>query len=547
MDSMQPEKERLDKAFADLDTQRAVLVNCTIQWKELRDHFTSLEQSLESKFQELAEKEKTLELKTKETQELLDKREQSIEANEQASLARVQHQKEAALEAIKNNEEFTGFDSKPGSLSPGKSEGNTLPQLKSFCEKMDAEGLWKFLVDHKKDVSAVRAELPSALQCAIDPAKLVLQCLEGFSPFDQNSSKVDKKNSGLPDQRRACSMLLESLVPVLADPNLGADHPAVSSNLKEQAKGIANEWKSRIDIGWDPNNVKPFEVQAFLQLLATFGIASEFEKDDLCKFVLAVSWRRQIPKLCSSLGLSEKMQDIVEELVNKGREIEAVYFAHASGLFEKFPPVPLLKAYLKNSKKDTLASLKSGNDSVAALNEANTKELTALRAVIKCIEEHKLEYLFPPDSLQKRLVQLEKTRAERKRSGGNVKSQNKRPRPNGGGSGAHMPSAAKAGRTSNAYASDMSFYRRPDRIQYPVAAAGLASYNLPGQSNYDRSSQGVYGSSYGVGNRSPVSLSKNYAYPSDDLGSSLRGSGSYSASANYSNYHFGSGAPPPAY
>eukprot|EP01018_Ginkgo_biloba_P024169 Gb_40915 [translate_table: standard] len=78
-------------------------------------------------------------------------------------------------------------------------------------------------------------------------------------------------------------------------------------------------------------------------------------------------------------------------------------------------------------------------------------------------------------------------------------------------------------------------------------AAGLASYNLPGQSNYDRSSQGVYGSSYGVGNRSPVSLSKNYAYPSDDLGSSLRGSGSYSASANYSNYHFGSGAPPPAY
>ena len=71
------------------------------------------------------------------------------------------------------------------------------------------------------------------------------------------------------------------------------------------------------------------------------------------------------------------------------KQVEAVYFAHAAGLFEKFPPVPLLKAYLKNSKKATLATLKSGNNS-AAVNE-NTKELTALRTVIKCIEEHTLE------------------------------------------------------------------------------------------------------------------------------------------------------------
>ena len=43
---------------------------------------------------------------------------------------------------------------------------------------MDAEGLWKFIVEHRKDITALRAELPSALESAIDPARLVLQAIE---------------------------------------------------------------------------------------------------------------------------------------------------------------------------------------------------------------------------------------------------------------------------------------------------------------------------------------------------------------------------------
>uniref|UniRef100_A0A0C9QS21 FRIGIDA-like protein n=1 Tax=Wollemia nobilis TaxID=56998 RepID=A0A0C9QS21_9CONI len=293
-------------------------------------------------------------------------------------------------------------------------------------------------------------------------------------------------------------------------------------------KGTPNPWRCRL----------------FLQLVATFGIAHEFDKEELRKLVLAVSWRRQIPKLCGALRLSEIMPDIVEELVNKGKQIEAVYFVYASGLSEKFPPVPLLKTYLKNSKKATLSTLKNGNNS-AAVNEANSKELTALKAVIKCIEEHNLQSDFPPDTLQNRIAELEKKKAERKKSGAVAKSQNKRPRSNVGTSGAEVP-PAKAGRVPNAYgssnASDRGFYHRPsDMAQYPVAAAGVTAYSLPGQSNYDRSSQALYGSSYGGGNRSP--LSKTYPYPADDMGISLRGSGSYNSNANYGNYHYGSSVP----
>ena len=89
---------------------------------------------------------------------MLDKREQSIESNEKSYIARLEEQKTSALAAIES--------------------GNSENSLKFLCEKMDAEGLWKFIVEHRKDVTALRAELPSALESAIDPARLVLQAIE---------------------------------------------------------------------------------------------------------------------------------------------------------------------------------------------------------------------------------------------------------------------------------------------------------------------------------------------------------------------------------
>ena len=101
-------------------------------------------------------------------------------------------------------------------------------------------------------------------------------------------------------------------------------------------------------------------------------------------------------------------------------------------------------------------------------NEVNTKELSAYRAVIKCIKEHKLESQFSPDPLQKRVAQLEKAKADRKRSAGAVKSQPKRPRANGGNVGVYMPPLSADERTPTLHASsngaDRSFYRSLDRV-----------------------------------------------------------------------------------
>lgn len=107
---------------------------------------------------------------------------------------------------------------------------------------------------------------------------------------------------------------------------------------------------------------------------------------------------------------------------------------------------------------------------------AGRKEQSALRAVIKCIEEYKLEAEFPPENLKKRLEQLEKGNKTEKRKPAAVPA-NKRTRANNGGP---MP-PAKAGRLTNAYVSSFpaaapTFIRSPSHAQYP---APVLPYHSP--------------------------------------------------------------------
>lgn len=42
---------------------------------------------------------------------------------------------------------------------------------------------------------------------------------------------------------------------------------------------------------------------------------------------------------------------MIEELISKGQQLDAVHFTYEVGLVDKFPPVPLLKSFLKDAKK----------------------------------------------------------------------------------------------------------------------------------------------------------------------------------------------------
>jgi hypothetical protein len=322
----------------------------------------------------------------------------------------------------------------------------------------------------------LREEIPVALKAASDPASLVLDSLKGFYGTDMPNLDA-KKDSNLLGLRRTCIMLMECLSCLFQ--NLDADSHAVivSENAKERAKVIAGEWKPKLDyLDIDASNGNSLEAHAFLQLLASFGINSDFDHVCLLKLIPMVSRRRQTPELCRYLGLSDKMPDVVDVLVKNGRQIDAVNLAFAFELTDQFSPILLLKSYLSEAKK-VLSAAKPGNTSPAtsAQNDVNEKELTALKAVIKCIEDHKLEEQFPVDPLQKQVLEIEKAKADKKRATEVGKPQSKRPRANGV---AHAPRVANV-------ASDKNFYgRMPERYpQYvydrPYAYAGPPDHHVP--------------------------------------------------------------------
>ncbi|XP_074575448.1 FRIGIDA-like protein 4b [Curcuma longa] len=424
--------EELAKAFSDLESHINSSIQDKVKWDEIKEYFHSLEISLKDKLDEVKAKEKVLEEKQAVARALIAEKEAIVSAKELASLARLQELRDSAVSAIadarhkykvespepidtkvsKGQKVGTSFDDKnaPSLASKGKNpdeaSGEVQPRLKELCEKMDAKGLLKYIIDTKNRTrfTSLREELPLALKYATEPASLVLESLEVFYPLDQPSSQGNQDNT-LQGMRRSCLLLMESASLLFPSTEPGVNY-LLSSEIKQKATEIANKWKPKLaSLNLDASS--SLEAQAYLQLLATFSIAPENDEDELCKLIVAVSSCRRAPEFCRSLGLAHKVPDLVEELVQKGRQIDAVRLIQSFELTDRFPPVPLLKAYLAHSKDAD----KSNGEKAAV-----TQELGALRAVIKCIEEYKLHDEYPREPLQKQVAQLEKVRANKKRT-----------------------------------------------------------------------------------------------------------------------------------
>ncbi|XP_043708464.1 FRIGIDA-like protein 3 [Telopea speciosissima] len=541
--------EQLGKAFVEFESFKNSSEE-TVLWEEIEEYFHNLEELFKKRSDELEEKEKEFEDKQSQTRTLLAEREVVVAAKEQTLLDRVQEIKDAAVTAITEarekfeppsleavdaeddteNKVSSSFDGDTNASlpdlevkSPRKSGQNAdavavevkpRPELTQFCEQMDVKGLLNFVMENRKNFAAVREEISVALRSATEPARLVLDSLEGFYPPDQTTQQSNKKDAALQGMRRSCIMLMESVAPLLAGAEPGADHP-LSPEIKQQAKAIADDWTPKLagaDI--DAANGNSLEAEAFLQILATFRISSEFDEEELCKLVPAVARRRQAPELCRSLGLTHKMPGVVELLVSSGRQIDAVHFIQAFQLTESFPPVPLLKTYLRDLRRNSQGKGGSGG-AVGPQNDINAQELAALRAVIRCVEDYKFEAEYPLYPMQKRVAQLEKSKADKKRMGEMAKHQQpKRARANGGYFGPRMPVAA-GDRQTPLFNERGAYMGATER--YPHAAPTAYDYQVPSQGAYTQ----------------PPNAQRPYYYPQDDRATAS----TYSAApSNYAAY-----------
>ncbi|KAL4302486.1 hypothetical protein GQ457_10G000390 [Hibiscus cannabinus] len=511
--------DRVQKFINDLEAQKAIISRCTGLFTTLSNHFTSLQTSLSQKSQSLDSKFISLSSTFSQTLESLSLRESSLPDRESAAAARIQTLKAAAL----------------AEFGDPKTSNQISETLKSLSRRMDSAGLVKFIVSKRKESVPLRAEISVALSEAVDPHCLVLEAFEDFV------SQKTGKTLGLTDKRWASGMLVHALFPEASWKEKKGKGPQFSRSIGKRAAEVVEKWKAHMDV---EGGLTPGEAVMFLHMVVGFELKERFDEGFLRKLVLDFSSRRDMAKLAAALGFGDKMGDIIDELVKNGKEVEAVYFARAAGLTERFPPVSLLKSYLEKSKKNATTILKNGKFSAAATEESKNVELNSIRAIIKCVEDHKLESEFSIEFLRKRSTQLEKVKLDRKKSSSATgKPQNKRSHSSGSARGSGPPAfrAAKAAKFSNAYP---PFNRRNQAPSAQQSPAGR--YNYVGQNVFEAPT--VFATAYGVSHsQSPAAVAQqHYSQAVENLGASgyatstgYGGQASYAAAA----YEYGSATP----
>ncbi|KAH9603064.1 hypothetical protein KSS87_009471 [Heliosperma pusillum] len=527
--------DQLGTAFTELKAHK-IAASDDVQWKDIEGYFRNLESVIKEKLKELEAKEKDFSERETRNNMLLAEREAAVVAKEQDLLDKVQELKDVAVDAIAEartvyvpetleapsgnltngkkvsssiDDENTELDAQEGespdigeeNVEDLAAEANPRAELIQLCEQMDSKGILSFLMENLKTPSRVRKETSVALGTATEPTSFVLNALEGFFPSNETTQEGEKDNAALDGMRRSCLILMEALSAFLSKADTAVD-TFLTPHAKWQAKCIAYEWKPKLDgESIDATNEMSLVAEGFLRLLATFRIASDFNEDDLCKYVLAVSDHRQATELCLSLELAQKIPGLVETLLNSGRQIDAVHFIHVFQLSGIIPSVPILRTYLKDIRRNS-----QGNGSAGLQIDYNARELEAIKAVIGCVEEYKLEAEYPLNQLYIRLSQLDKSRKDNRKRPGDAsrqpQQQHKRPRPDGRfqaqrgrasgrgfGGGRRGPPQARGGATYGGY---------PQR--YTPAAPTAYTYPVSTQSPYG----------------APVNDPRMYYYPQDD-------------------------------
>ncbi|WOK93907.1 FRIGIDA-like protein 4b isoform X1 [Canna indica] len=505
--------ERILKHLDNLEAQQSLLANCTLLWKSLSDHFSSLHQTLAGRSQSLDADLQSLESNTQQSLDAISQRESSLPDRESAAADAIRERRDAVLAEIELPD------------AHGPPAANDLRGLlRWYARRMDSAGLWRLVASRRKDLAALRREMTDAVAQSVDPARLVIDAAEDFLSHPSEDGA---------DRNWALGMLLRSLLE-----SEGRKAPEVAESMKERAMAVAESWREKFgtkgEVEEGRGEMGGSEAQIFLQMVAAFGLRSRFVEEYLKMLIMDHASRKEMAKIATALGFREQLTDVIDELVKSGKEIEAVYFVHESGLSERFPPDSLLKSYLQASRKKANSLVKDGNTSSAAKQESGNLEISALKSIIKCVEFCNLESKFSTDGLKKRLALLEKIKAEKKKPVTSKKSQTKRPRMTDGTM--TTPRPVKATRTTNTpYA---SYSRNPPALSHIPQARH--TYGFPGQGGYDGPASASYAA---VRSQSPATVTQQY-YVHDDIGARRSGIPYGGPSIGYSGYDYKAPVPP---
>ncbi|CAK7340845.1 unnamed protein product [Dovyalis caffra] len=250
-----------------------------------------------------------------------------------------------------------------------------------FSVKMDGKALQIFLNEHCKHNDKMKNEVFIALGLSSDPAKLVLDAMEGFYPPRLRKDDVEFKEVVV---KTSCNLLLEQLMKI---------SPPIKPHVRKEAMRLAFNWMTKMRV----DDQQYLEVLGFFNLLAAYGLGSAFDSDELISRLVIIARNRQTPEFLCLLGLADKIPGKLLMLELDG---------------ESVPPGPLLRDYLNGSKIEA-RRIRRRSKSVEAQIEATNKRVADLMVVLKCVEDYKLESEFSPNMLKQQIKDVERQHLNR--------------------------------------------------------------------------------------------------------------------------------------
>ncbi|KAL0005754.1 hypothetical protein SO802_013315 [Lithocarpus litseifolius] len=264
-----------------------------------------------------------------------------------------------------------------------------------FCVTMDGKNLQIFLNERWKEHDSMRLEVATALRLSSDPAKLVLDAMEGFYPPRLKKGDVEFDESIV---QGSCVLLLEQLLEL---------SPDIKPQVKQEAMRLANDWRIKMRVDADHS----LEVLGFLQLLASYRLASAFDADELVKYLEKVAEDDQMRDLCGVLGLDDKIPEFIQNLIEVKQLLRAIRFIYAFKLADKFPPMPLLRPYLKHLRKSANRLCRKQDRPSEEQNAALNRIIADMEDVLRCIKDHELESEISFQNLEEFVAFLRKQEA----------------------------------------------------------------------------------------------------------------------------------------
>ncbi|XP_016461814.1 uncharacterized protein LOC107785103 [Nicotiana tabacum] len=388
--------EELDSRKEKLDLVSASIQNCDGEFQLEKENFQKEQGLFQKRMEGIALKEKQVEERFRE----LKQREELIEQR-----FKVLEKKEKQLETVCNARVKT----EPTDYAEADRVGATTTKSAEirFFVTMNGKSLQIYLNEREKELDSMSDEVSKALQLSPNPGQLVLDAMEGFYPPHLRKGEAEFEASV---SRRSCILLLEQLIRV---------SPKIQPIVREAAMEVARAWKVKMRA----TTGNQLEILGFMYLLASYSLVSAFDADELMSLLTIVVEHKKSKDLCRILGFTEKISCFIQNLVAKQQNLEAVKFAFAFELVDRFPPIPILKDYVKHVMwiSETVRSRETC--SVEEKIEAIEQSVASIRAVIGSILDHKLQSQYPLTQLEECIESLTRLKADATTSSVNSEAQ----------------------------------------------------------------------------------------------------------------------------